>query len=71
MYYYEVGQPRSAQYRLRSLKNVRDYCIKNGIHFDPSLFNFKGKTDKFQGVVGEPEIFESSDNVTADLTQNS
>lgn len=70
VYYYEVGKPRTAENRLRSLKNIRDYCIENGIQFDPSLFNFKGKTDKFQGVV-EPDVNEGSDKVMANLTQNS
>ncbi len=71
VYYYEVGKPRSTQTRIRSLNNAREYCRENGIQFDPLIFDFKGKTNKFQGTVEEPERNENVNNVTADLTQSS
>lgn len=36
--------------RLRSIREVHDYCLKHDIKFDPSIFCFKG-ADKYESIV--------------------
>lgn len=47
IYYYEEGKT----HRLRSLNEVKTYCEKNNIIFEPSLFNFSG-SNTYEGLIG-------------------
>lgn len=56
IYYYEKGKNS----RLRSLTDVKRYCSKYKIAYEPNLFSFKGK-DKSHGEV---TCYPSTSNVT-------
>jgi hypothetical protein len=52
IYYYERGNSR----RLRSLKDVREYCLDEKIQFVPHLFSFKG-SDLYEGEIStQPSV---------------
>jgi len=46
IYYFEDGKTD----RLRSLNEIKSYCQKNQILYDPSVFNFSGNNN-FRGIV--------------------
>lgn len=46
IYYYEEGKSKW----LRSLNEVKDYCQRENLNFDRSLFSFEGK-NTFEGIV--------------------
>ncbi|GBO10568.1 hypothetical protein AVEN_267283-1 [Araneus ventricosus] len=59
IYYYEEGKKQ----RLRSLKEVKDYCSENELKFQPNLFNFKA-TDTYSGIVSGN--YESSSSMSSE-----
>ncbi|GBN38138.1 hypothetical protein AVEN_182835-1 [Araneus ventricosus] len=59
IYYYEEGKKQ----RLRSLKEVKDYCSENKLKFQPDIFNFKA-TDTYSGIVSGN--YESSSSVRSE-----
>lgn len=55
IYYYEEGK----NLRLRSLKDIENYCKDSNILFEPSLFDFSGK-ETYEGVINDTVDTESS-----------
>ncbi|KAG8160610.1 hypothetical protein JTE90_022572 [Oedothorax gibbosus] len=48
IYYYE----HNSNHRLRTLKEIKNYCERNNLEFNPDIFDFSGK-NKFSGFVGD------------------
>lgn len=46
VYYYEEGKTE----RLRTIKEIRQYCMKHQIKFEPYLFSFKS-SNTYEGIV--------------------
>lgn len=55
IYFYEEGKTQ----RLRSHKEVKNYCKKNGLKYEKDLFNFSTKNN-YKGKIGKNETPESS-----------
>lgn len=55
IYYYEEGKNE----RLRSQNDIKRYCSKHNINFNPMLFNFKGK-DLYEGIIADSDQPDSS-----------
>lgn len=68
VYYYEDGKNQ----RLKSLKDVSQYCLKNNIEFEPELFNFQG-SDNYEGIVRDQTRSSryNSDSENEDSENNS
>lgn len=66
MYYYEQRKNE----RLRSLQDVKKYCINKEINFKQYLFSFKG-VDKYEGVVqGKTGSLRSNSNSIYEQNSN-
>lgn len=63
IYYFDI---ENQSHRLRSPREVIEYCRKNNLVFKPDLFNFK-KRDSYEGIVSSPS---SSPNPSADICQS-
>lgn len=72
IYYYERGNDT----RLRSLREIRDYCTKNKIVFEPHIFSFRGK-NTYRGIVtgtrgnDSDESTDDEDDAAAKLSVSS
>ncbi|GBM14113.1 Retrovirus-related Pol polyprotein from transposon TNT 1-94 [Araneus ventricosus] len=63
IYFYEQGNNR----RLRSLNDVKTFCLENNILFEPNLFDFSGNND-FEGLVNDDS---DSQNPLCSLNESS